>query len=235
MTMVVGRPRLSLPCKFASTMSRKSKSKYKRPVSASQSKCASRVTTTSSASCACAGRTEKVQINAMATPSSAVSPQCRPEPCSSLLLTTCRPLAANWDETQHVREGKHEAAGAGIHPEAEISGQIDGNLRSPRVADGWARDVARASNAVDPHAGEEIDAVDRAMSAKQRNAILPGDLGRVLAVANLDDVRAQEVGRRPAIEVHPQPARRQKITEIPHVILLEERRVARDRAGEHFE
>src|SRR6478609_7402074 len=92
--------------------------------------------------------------------------QCAFELWSSLLLITSRSLAANGDETQHVRESEHEHTRAGVHAEAEIARQINGDPRQTRVPDGRTRDVARAGDTVDAHAGEEVDAVDRAMSTK---------------------------------------------------------------------
>src|SRR6478735_9809798 len=183
-------------------MSRKSKSKYKSPVSASQSKWASRVTTSSLASWACAVGLANVQIKAMTRPSSAASPPCALERCSSALVTTSGPLAANGYEAKHVGKGKHEAARAGVHAEAEIAGQIHRKAGPTGVADGRARDLALPRHAIDAHAGKKIDAVDGAMAAKQRDAILTGEFECVLPITHLNDVRTQKIARRSAIEVH---------------------------------
>ena len=73
------------------------------------------------------------------------------------------------------------------------------------------------------------------MAAEQRDAVLTGELEGVVAVPNLYDVRVQEVGRGAAIEIYAEHARGQKITEIPHVVLLEEGRVAGDAAREQLQ
>src|SRR5690606_32042471 len=84
---------------------------------------------------------------------------------------------------------------------------------------------------VDAAAPEEIDAVDRAPPAVERDAVLEPELGGVFAVADLDDLRAEEVRRRPAVEVHAEQAVRQKVSKITDVELLEERRVPGDGAA----
>ena len=68
-----------------------------------------------------------------------------------------------------------------------------------------------------------------------RDAVLGVELGGVVAVADLDDVGAEEVRRRPAVEREVEHAVGQQIAQVADVEALEERRVAEDAPGEAVE
>src|SRR5688572_30284795 len=139
----------------------------------SHSKVASRATVGVSL-CACATATHaRLPISANAATTSR----------SRRRSLTGGPLGVQRDEAEHVGEGEDEAARAGVGSKTEISRQIHGQAREARVAARRIGDGALAGQAVDAEAREEIDAVDGALAAIERDAILARDLERVGAVA----------------------------------------------------
>ena len=155
---------------------------------------------------------------------------------AGLSLRGLRPvLASNGDEAEHVREREDETTGAGVHSESQVSGEIDGKSRRARVAARGAVDVSGISEAEHAEGREEVDAEHRPRALVQRDAVLAGDLARVLTASDLDDVGAEEVRRRTALEVEPEDAGRPKVGEVVDVVLLEEGWVAVDRPAEEAE
>src|SRR6187402_1542810 len=113
-----------------------------------------------------------------------------------VLLITRGSFSLDGDEVQNVREREGESAGGGIHPKAEVGGDVDRNLSPSLVAGGGRLHFAVAEDRIDATGPEQVDTEDRAMPAVQREAVLAPDLGGELAVAYFDDLRAQKVRRR---------------------------------------
>src|SRR5690606_6272062 len=91
-----------------------------------------------------------------------------------------RLLPSDGNEPEHVREREDEAAGAGVHAEPDVGGDVDRNQRQARVTGGRIGEVALAGDAVQTGAAEQIDAVDRAPAAVQRQPVLAAELERVV-------------------------------------------------------
>ena len=132
------------------------------------------------------------------------------------------PVAAHRREPGAVGESERDPARRGVHAEADVGGEVDGDQLQARIPARRIAEVSAVRDAVDARASEEVDAVDRALTAIQRYAVLSADLGGVVTVANLDDGVVEEVRRRPTVDVHAEHAPRQKVAVVADVVLLED-------------
>src|SRR4051794_31777232 len=93
----------------------------------------------------------------------------REQGSSFVAASPSRPsLAANREEPEQIRKRENEAARRCVDAKAEVERQIDRNAPKAAVPARWIAEVAVARDSVHARGAEEVDAVDRTMSAVDR-------------------------------------------------------------------
>src|SRR5690349_17750037 len=173
-------------------ISRKPRLRNSTSTSASHSKVASRTGSSGRASCAEVGSAAKSTSSATSSALYRLRPRGRLFLAWSVSVRTGWTLAANGEKAEQVGEREGEATRARVDPEAEVAGQIDRDARQTRVSLRRVSQIALGRDPVHAEAREGVDAEDGSTPAVQRDPVLAAELGGVLAVADLDDLRAEQ-------------------------------------------